>query len=541
MPRSRLLGCLLSLLPLSAVQAAPPLHERIDQLLAAQPDFAKLAAGPASDEEFLRRVYLDLTGTIPPAAEARAFLADAAADKRAKLVDRLLTSPEHARHLAHVFDVVLMDRRPDKNVARAAWLDYLRGSFADNKPWDQLVREILAADGADEKLRPAAKFYLDRDAEPHQLTRDISRLFLGMNLHCAQCHDHPLVDDYKQDHYYGVYAFLNRTTLFTDKSKKTPAVLAEKADGEATFQSVFDPSKVTKSTGPRLPGGTAVPEPTLEKGKEYVVAPAADVRPVPKYSRRAQLAPLIASADNPQFRRAAANRFWALLMGRGIIQPLDLDHSGNPPSQPELLDLLAGEFAALQFDIRAFLRELALTQAYQRSSQLPAGVDEVPAESFAVAQLKPLTPEQFALALLQATGQTDLERAGLGKTLTEPTLFAKQAPVVQQFISTFGGRPGLPAQSFEATLDQTLFLTYGPAIRGWLNPNKLNLTGRLAALNDADAVTEELYLSVLTRQPLAEERKEVGDYLKDRSADRAAALGELVWALVASAEFRFNH
>src|SRR5262249_17793001 len=148
-----------------------------------------------SDAEFLRRIFLDLTGTIPSAVEARTFLSDPTADKRQKLIDRLLASPEHARHLQNVFDVLLMERRPDQQVPRAQWQEFLRPSFAANKPGDELVRDILSADGSDPKTRPAAKFVLDRDAEPVTVTRDISRLFLGMNLTCAQCHDHPVVDD----------------------------------------------------------------------------------------------------------------------------------------------------------------------------------------------------------------------------------------------------------------------------------------------------------------------------------------------------------
>src|SRR4029077_11789942 len=129
------------------------------------------------------------------------------------------------------------------------WKEYLRASFAANKPWDQLAREILGSDGAEPATRPAARFYLDRLAEPHLLTRDISRLFLGMNLQCAQCHDHPKIEDYTQEDYYGLCAFLNRTVLFQDKAKKI-RYLGEKADGEVTFVSVFDTAKKTKSSGP---------------------------------------------------------------------------------------------------------------------------------------------------------------------------------------------------------------------------------------------------------------------------------------------------
>src|SRR5438128_3505872 len=187
-----------------------PLAQRIDQeiLQGLHGTPAALAAG---DAEFLRRIYLELTGIIPPAAEARAFLTDPAPDKRSKLIGKLLAGDDYARHMQYTFDVLLLDRRPDKFVNRPDWLEFLRKSFAANTPYDQLVRDILSADGADPKTRAAAAFYLNREGEPNVLTKDISRLFLGMNLQCAQCHDHPLVDAYKQDFYYGIYAFLNRS------------------------------------------------------------------------------------------------------------------------------------------------------------------------------------------------------------------------------------------------------------------------------------------------------------------------------------------
>ncbi len=525
----------------AAPALAQPLHERIDRAAAlGEKDLAKSAAPAASDAEFLRRVTLDLTGTIPTAAEARAFLKDPAPDKRARLIDRLLASPEYARHLQDVFDVMLMERRPDKHVPRAAWQEYLRSSFAANKPWDVLVREILSVDGTDPKTRPAAKFALDREGEPNLLTRDVARLFLGMNLQCAQCHDHPLVEHYKQAQYYGIFAFLSRSFLFTDKAKNL-TVLAEKAEGEVTYQSVFDPKKETKKSLPVVPFGMAIKEPVLEKGKEYEVAPANGVRPVPKFSRRAQLAGQVASKDNVQFRRNIANRLWALMLGRGLVHPPDLDHPDNPPSHPELLALLADEIAATRFDVRNFLREIALSQTYQRSSEPPAGVAEVPAKSLAAAHLKPLSPEQLAWALMQATGLTDAERKALGKGATEAAVYARLAGNVAPFAATFGGKPGHAEGGFEPTLDQALFLSNGKVVRGWLAPRPGNLTDRLSQLKEADAVAEELYLSVLTRLPSDDERKEVADYLKGSATDRTAALEELAWALLASAEFRFNH
>jgi hypothetical protein len=523
-------------LPIRA--AEPTLHEGIDRLLAATPDFAKKAAPRCSDEEFLRRLYLDLTGTIPTVADARAFLDDKAPEKRVKLIDRLLASPEHPRHLATVFEVTLMERRPEKYVTGGAFREYLRKSFADNKPWDEMARDILGSDGSDPKTRAAARFLLDRDAEPHTITRDIGRLFLGRNVQCAQCHDHPLIEDYKQAEYYGLFAFLNRTTLFNDPKNRV-MILAEKAEGEASYQSVFDPAKATKTARPQVLERPALKDTVVEKGKEYTVKPAPGVRPVPAYSRRAQLAGEIARADNPAFARNLVNRLWALMLGRGIVHPLDMDHSGNPPSHPELLDLLTKEAVARKFDTRALLREIALTDAYQRSSALPEGVKEADT-SFAVFHLKPLPPETLGMSLIQATGIADVERAALGKNLTEAALYPRLARQYAPIVTTFGGLPG-KEDAFVPTLDQSLLLSNGPLLLGWLAPRAGNLLDRGGKLKDNDAIAEELFLSILTRRPTTEERKDLADYLGRPGKDRAVALRDYAWAMLTSAEFRFNH
>ncbi|MBX9584327.1 MAG: DUF1549 and DUF1553 domain-containing protein [Gemmataceae bacterium] len=504
------------------------LHESIDQLIAAgHPDYDRHAAPPADDAEFLRRVYLDLNGTVPAATEARAYFADPSPDKRRALVDRLLADGAYARRVAEHFDVVFMERRRDVKVPRAAWEDYLRAAFAANTPYDRLVRDLLSADGTDPKTRPAAKFFLDRDMDPTQVTRDLGRVFLGRDLRCAQCHDHPLVDDYKQADYHGLLAFVSRSYLFPN-AEAPAAVLAEKADGEVNFVSVFDAKKTQKKTGPRLPGGEPATEPTFERGKEYKTAPANGIRPVPAYSRRGQLAGRLTSPENPAFARTAVNRLWALMLGRGLVHPLDLDHPGNPPSHPELLDLLATEFVTHGYDMKWLLREIALSRTYQRSSAAPPGSEDVPADRYLVALLKPLSAEQFARAAVRATGPA----------VPEPE--ATVAGQVAAFRRTFGGSPGEPDAGTSATLDQALFLKHGAAVRGLAARRPGDLTDRLAGLADPNAVADELFLSVLTRPPTADERRDVAAAL-DGTPDRAAALAEVVWAVVVSAEFRFNH
>ena len=527
---------------LRVVLAAPPsppmpaLHLKIDKLLAA--DHAPVAP-LAGDEEFLRRVTLDLTGIIPSATEARAFFADQGVDKRARLVERLLASPAFARHMADVLDVMLMERRPAKNVKQEAWWEYLRASVAANKPWDQFVRELLSTDGTDLQHREPARFMLDRDGEPHLLTRDVARIFLGMNMQCAQCHDHPQVDDYKQAGYHGLFAFFNRTSVFTDKNV---VVLAEKADGDVTFQSVFDRTKTVKSTGPCLPGCKPITEPKLEKGKEYKVAPAKNVRPIPSYSRRAQLAGVLATAADTAFVRTSVNRFWALLMGRGLIHPLDFDHPANPPSNPELFQLLCNEFVATKFDLKYLVREVVLSEVYQRSSALPPDVAATDDNPLARARLKALSPEQLAFSLMQATGHIAAEWQAQGAKATEASVYVKLAEHAKPIVRSFSGTPGQPeGQSFQATLDQALLLRNGGTLRNWLAPRAGDLLDQLNKIPDQRALADELFLSILTRLPSDDERQIVDQCLKVKPKERPAALQDLAWALVNSVEFRFDH
>jgi hypothetical protein len=310
-----------------------------------------------------------------------------------------------------------------------------------------------------------------------------------------------------------------------------------------------------------------VAEPKVEKGLEYIIAPADKVRPVPRASRRALLAPELASGAVPEFNRNIANRLWALMMGQGLVQPVDWHNSDNPPSHPELLETLAREFVSMHFDVKAFLRELALSRAYQRSSEPPPGSSAEAAEpaQFAVAALKPLSPEQLAWSVMQATGmvasaraeaerrydvvdpkmrailQTDSKRLRLHDELIESAVYEKLKGNIQPFIKQFAPAPGQAQVSSEPTVHQALFLTNGQPIQGWLAPSGSNLTGRLTQVADPPMIAEELYLCLLSRRPTPDEHAAVADYLAKRGAEKSQAISELAWAIIASTEFRFNH
>ncbi len=346
------------------------LHSMIDKLLV---PVAGVTPAIASDAEFLRRVSLDLIGMPPSADEARAFISDKAPDKRARLIDRLFDSPHYARHLASALDLMLMERRPNTNVSADEWQAWLVKAVRENKPWNVLAKEIIQADGADPATRPAARFALDRASDPNVLTRDIGRIFFGRDMQCAHCHDHPLVADYLQSDYQGLLAFLQPTVpIVRNEGGKQTTLQAEQAGSQVSFQSVF--VHVPRRTALRLPDGVMIDEPFFLPGEEYVVAPGDNVKSVPKFSYRAKLAELATNGSNDAFNRNIANRLWALMFGRGLVHPPDMQNPDNPPANAELLQMLAQQIVAMKFDMRAFLHEIALSQSYQRSFDPPANV-----------------------------------------------------------------------------------------------------------------------------------------------------------------------
>ena len=434
------------------------------------------------------------------------------------------------------------------------WRAFLAEAFAENRPWDELARDILGSDGTDEKTGPGAKFYLVREVEAHPVTRDVSRLFLGTDLQCAQCHDDPRYKDIKQSDYYGIYAFLKRIDRFHEKKTKR-TFLAEKADGDVTFTSAFTGKK--SEAHPKLPGHETIPDPEIEKDKRYKVAPAKEVRAVPTYSRRLQLAKNLPSKKTAGFSRNIANRLWALMMGRGLVHPLDMHHAKNPPSHPELLEALARRIEETNYEMKAFLRQVALSRAYQLTSRLPEGGSEPPPEAFAVAPLRALSAEQLGWNFLQAVGRLPANILDADRHLKQKDpehyeerrrdlkwkkqIYDKLERTVEPLISAFAGMPGQAEGDFAPSTDQALFLLNGEKVSTLVSDAYGgSLISRLRALKTAGEAADELFLSVLGRRPTPEERAEVAEHLKN-AKDREVALQELTWAKLLSAEFRLNH
>jgi predicted secreted protein len=517
----------------SAADEASSLYVRIDQLSEAR------AGGPlaaqASDVEFLRRVYLDLAGRVPAVDEARAFLADTAADKREKLIDALLASDNHVRRMTQVFNVMLMERLGD----HADWQKFLHESFQTNKPWDQLVREILNPNPDDEATRGSALWYTKRlehygenPVDIPGLVRDVGRHFLGIDVQCAQCHDHLFVEEYKQEFYQGLFAFVGQATIRQDV--KFPAIGLTPVSKKVEFMSVFVQKPL--AVGPKLPGGPEVEIPTFDKGQEFEQPPDKKTKfpGVPKFNTLKILAEQLPRPENSLFTRNIANRLWWLMMGRGIVHPLDLHHAGNPPSHPELLNLLASELAAHQFDMRWLIREIALSQTYQRSSAMAgeAGA-EAPPQSYRAALEKPLSSEQMLASIRQALG----DEKPLATVESDKNWTKWQG----EFDKALANPAREPEVGHNPTVKAALFLMHDTTLLGWLKPEGDNLMARLLRHDDADKLAGELYLAVLARQPSDDEKTSVAEYLSPRADRRERVIGNLVWSLIASNEFCANH
>jgi Protein of unknown function (DUF1549)/Protein of unknown function (DUF1553) len=385
------------------------LPSRVDRLIAAEADAAGAVMAPmADDAAFLRRVWLDFAGTIPNVAEARAFFAESSADKRIALIDRLIAGAPFADRMAEVFHIELMERGGDDE----NWKRFLTESFRANKPWDQMVREILSPEFTDEHRRGAGYFITRRlEKEGQQetdypgLTRDVGRLFVGMDLQCCQCHKHLTVRDYKQADFNGLFVAFQNVKLNEPSGAYTTRWVSEGLmEKKFEFTSVL--SGVKGETGPRVPLGVEVDLPTVPRDEQWLVPPSSkNGAGVPRFSPLKELAARLTAPENAFFARNIANRIWWQLIGRGLVEPLDLHHGENPASHPALLDSLAKEITAHAFDLKWLVRELALTQAYQRAGIIRGGEGAPPDHLFAVALERPLCAEQLARAFLTATGE----------------------------------------------------------------------------------------------------------------------------------------
>jgi hypothetical protein len=508
------------------VRSADPaeLARRIDARLAEGFDKDVRPAKAADDAEFLRRVTLDVIGRIPTVAEARSFLGDTAADRRVKLVERLLASPGYPLHTASVWRAALVPQASINlrvqylGVSTEAWLiDRIRAG----RRHDEIIRELLTTpldylDYTPEGLpRPVGglspvAFYQANDLKPETVASSVARLILGVRMECAQCHNHPF-DKWTQKQFWETAAFFANVSPLDPKEKLKPfAELIARDRLEIPEKKEIVPARFLDGLAFEKSAG---PDP-----------------------RRA-FAAWVTVRDNPFFAKATVNRVWSQLFGVGLVDPVDDFGPHNPPSHPELLDDLAAAFTAADFDLKFLIRALTRTDAYQRTSRAdqPAQLDP---RRFARMNVKGLTPEQLFDSLAQATGYRDPVPASARGAYGLAADSSRG-----QFMAKFAG--GSQRTDSQTSILQALNLMNGAWLTRQTDPAQGELLKAVADapfLDDAGKV-ETLFLAALARSPKPAERERFVGHLSrfGSDADRRRPLADVLYALVNSNEFLLNH
>jgi hypothetical protein len=488
----------------------------IDRLAAAK--WRLLGIGPsplADDATWLRRATLDLAGRLPTVDEARTFLADGAADKRTRLVDRLLASPDYPAYFALRWDSILRNSNlAGSEQAAYAFHNWTKDMLARNRPYDEFVRGVVAAAGEWQDA-PAINWYWQmRDDQLHQVTADTAQVFLGLRLQCARCHHHPY-ERWSQEDYYGLAGFFTR--------------LGRKSFGEPP--PYFSAPNVT--TGERNPLTGRAPEPKYPDGPAATFTPEED----PRHA----LVDWMSRPENPYDARALVNRLWGHFLGRGLVDPVDDLRETNPPSNPALLDALAADFVASGFDVRHIVRQIATSRVYQLDS-VPTDANRSDRQNFARFYGRRIIAEVLLDAVDQACGT---RTAFGGVSASARAIDLPHENFGSYFLDTFD-RPrrvtGCECErSSGATIGQVLLFANSDEIEGKLADGN----GRVARLASSQAprelAIEELYLAAFSRYPTAQERAATVAYLDGQQANPQQALEDVLWALLNSREFMFNH
>jgi hypothetical protein len=487
-------------------------------------------APKADDATFLRRVHLDLVGTIPTADEAKAFLDDVDSLKREKLIARLLDDPRFAPHQAGQWDLTIFGRQPpnpDATRNRTPFREWLTAKFAKNEPLDRWVRALLLAEEEGSQL-----FYAAYQNKPEDLTEAFSRTFLGTQLQCARCHDHPYTD-LKQRDFYGMAGFFVRLVVMdqgtsgSGEKQVKKFTIGEKGSGDVLFAGNMKEAKAGRKGEPVKPAflrGAALEEPPLPASyKEPEFKTGTKSFPKPEFSRKEKLAEWATAPANPFFARAAVNRVWGQFMGRGIVHPVDDFEADNKPALPALLDALTQQFVAHQFDLKWLISELVRSETYQLASTGPA--KEALPKFHERARLRPLSAEEIFAALKVIGGDSA----------------AKTEGVTESYFVRFFGEPTNGQGEFQGRLSEHLFLNNSDNIRNVLRRKKGNFTDALLTATDPwEARVDRMFLAVLSRLPSAAERAKFTAYLQSDQKPEPL-VEEALWVLVNTSEFRFNH
>jgi hypothetical protein len=480
-----------------------------------------------SDEQFVRRVTLDLTGTLPTPEQVRTFVADPNPNKRDALIDRLLETPEYAYFFANKWaDVLRVKRRgqPARAFGTFAFHDWIRDWIAKDKPYSQFVREILAASGGEAECPPTV-WYKEVNS-PEQFVDDVSQVFLGLRMACAQCHHHPY-EKWGQDDYWGMAAFYGRIGRKNfsaaggfQNQQNIQTVIFNKPNGNVN-------NKRTNKAAPLVP---------LDSGKPVTVSPDEDPRQV--------LADWMAARENPYFARAVANRYWAHFFGRGIVDPIDDMRVTNPPTNPALLDALAKDLIDHDYSLKHLIRTIVRSRTYQLSSQ-PNEFNKHDKQSFARFYPRRMSAEVLYDAVNQVAGSPS-NFGGLPQDKLAPrrAIMLPDEAFASYFLDVFGRPQRISAceceRVSEANLAQALHLLNSDEVQGKL----ARAGGRADAMakdkrSDAEKI-EELFLWAFGRRPSPEHLQIALAHCERHAADKRVAYQNILWALINTKEFVFN-
>jgi len=511
----------------AAVEKTPSPANFVDELVFVNLRRLGIPPSPVCDDStFLRRVSIDIAGHQPTMEEAHAFLADKSPDKRAKLVDSLLSSPGYADYFANKWAAILRNKRLDKGTpASFAFHSWLRDGLLANKPYDVLIRELLAATGEAVSNPPVA--WYNQVKTPEQQLEDVAQLFLGVRMNCAQCHHHPF-ERWSQNDYYALSAF------FSQIGRRPTPIAGQSVIFHKRGIALGENKKTKAQVKPAGLGG-----PELE------IPPDDDPR--------LRLADWMSDKANPFFAKSLVNRYWKHFFNRGLIEPEDDIRDTNPPSNPELLDALALHFKECNYDLKAVVRTITTSAAYQLDA-MPNAVNAADRQNFSHFYPKRLNAEVLLDAVDQLTGSaTDFADlpAGTRAIALPDNSYNKSS----YFLTVFGRPEGDSVCECErvqsSSLSQSLHLMNAPEVKAKLS----KAGGRAAALakaSDDNASIAEVYAAALSRTPRESELKTALEFLRRPRSDakgvqldpakaRTAAYEDLLWALINTKEFLYNH
>lgn len=489
----------------------PALTSEIDRLVWVKLDKMRLRASPPCDDAtYLRRVFVDTIGTVPSVSVVRSFLADQRPDKRQRLVERVLQRPEFADYWALRWaDLLLVDRNALGERGALEFHQWLRRQIAENRPYNQWVRELLTSTGNTGKYGPVNFYRAVRS--PVDLTRSVSQAFLGVRMDCAQCHHHPF-EIWSQSDFYGMAGFFNGL----ERRKLS-------ADRELIFHAGYRATRLPQTE-------TVVP----------LKAPGGDVLEPPEGDPREELARWMTAPENPYFARLIANRLWGHFLGRGLIEPVDDLRSTNPASNEPLLRHLAGLVVRHDFDLQQVMRSILESRVYALSSVANDG-NLGDSQNYSHRIVRRLPAEVLLDAICQATGCPEVF-AGLPRGTRAIQVWDNRYP--SYFLDAFGrperSSPCECGRSDEPTMSQALHLMNAPEIEAKLAADDGRIAQRLKQGVSREALIEELCLATLGRAPGAREIR-IAETLFDKAEDPRAACQDFLWALLNSYEFLFVH